>query len=57
MVVHRASEYGVLLMGANQDRLAVSKDVESSGASSVNARKQVKANDNFVSTEDFALAA
>ncbi len=35
------------MMGAKQDRLAVNRQVELSGASSVNARKQLRAaNDN-----------
>jgi len=35
------------MMGLKQDRQAVIRKVESSGASSVNARKTINANDNF----------
>jgi len=43
------------MMGANQDRLAVNRQVELSGASSVNARTMIIANDNH--QPEMALAA
>jgi len=43
------------MMGAKQDRLAVNRQVELSGASSVNARTIVIANDNY--QPEMALAA
>ena len=45
----------VFMMGAKLDRLAGSRRVELSGASSVNARNQIVANDNF--EPEMALAA